>query len=146
MGGNHPTKTFTHRLFGVPGRSLLMYYGVKMCNVRVLSWVSCRKIISDIPFDGHIFLFMGMSSPSLCFHHSSPANLNMYQQTESEAQFDNNLLWQTLPGKNSFQSTPARSLGYPCAPKKTLEQLRVHTRHKSLKGIRLAQLLAKWPC
>ena len=40
---------------------------------------------AHLPFHRHIFPFVAASSPSLCSHHSSSANLNTQKQTESEA-------------------------------------------------------------
>ena len=48
------------------------------------TYIPCFYIIK-VPFHGHIFAFMGTSSPSFCSHHSSPANLKTYQQSESKA-------------------------------------------------------------
>ena len=50
-----------------------------------LSWAHLPFHGAHLLLHGHIFPFMGTSSPSLCSHHSFSANRGTYKQTESEA-------------------------------------------------------------
>ena len=109
-----------------------------------LSW-------AHLPFHGNIFPFMGASSPSFCFHHSSPANLYSFGQTEREAKpkakakpnmmtmcFCKPFLAHAMPRRLSnhilyFPVHSSQKLGLPPCLKKALGQKTAHTRCKYLR-------------